>query len=41
MAIDQMQIPEILGTIAGDDTLLIVTRTNSDADALVKLLRNF
>ncbi len=41
MAIDQMQIPEILGTIAGDDTLLIVTRTNSDAEALVKLLRNF
>lgn len=40
-AIDQMHIPEILGTIAGDDTLLIVTRTNSEAETLVKLLRNF
>lgn len=41
MAIDHMQIPEILGTVAGDDTLLIITKTNFDAEALVKLLRNF
>ncbi len=40
MAIDQMHIPQILGTIAGDDTLLIVTKNNSDADVIVKTLRS-
>ena len=41
MAIDQMNFEEVLGTIAGDDTLLLVTRTNADAETLVKILRNF
>lgn len=40
MAIDQMHIPQILGTIAGDDTLLIVAKSNSDADVIVKTLRS-
>ena len=40
MAIDQMHIPQILGTIAGDDTLLIVAKTNSDAEIVVKILRS-
>ena len=40
MAIDQMHIPQILGTIAGDDTLLIVAKTNSDAEIIVKILRS-
>lgn len=40
MAIDQMHFPEVLGTVAGDDTLLIVTKTNSDAESIVKTLRN-
>ena len=39
MAIDQMRIPQILGTIAGDDTLLIVAKNNSDAEIIVKILR--
>ena len=39
MAIDAMHFPEILGTIAGDDTLLIVTKTNGDAETIVKSLR--
>lgn len=40
MAIDQMHIPQILGTIAGDDTLLIVAKTNADAEIIVKILRS-
>ena len=39
MAVDQMHIRQILGTIAGDDTLLIVAQNNSDAEIIVKLLR--
>ena len=39
MAIDQMHIPQILGTIAGDDTLLIVAKNNADAEIIVKILR--
>ena len=39
MAVDQMRIPQILGTIAGDDTLLIVAKNNSDAEIIVKILR--
>lgn len=40
MTIDQMHIPQILGTIAGDDTLLIVTKSNADAEIVVKVLRS-
>ena len=40
-AIDQMKIKEILGTVAGDDTLLIVARNNNDAEKIVKTLRTF
>ncbi len=39
MAIDQMRIPQILGTIAGDDTLLIVAKNNSDAETILKILQ--
>lgn len=39
VAIDQMHFPEVLGTVAGDDTLLIVTKTNTDAETIVKTLR--
>ena len=39
MAIDEMKMPQILGTIAGDDTVLIITKTNTDADIVVKSLR--
>lgn len=39
IAIDEMHFPEILGTVAGDDTLLIIARTTSDAEVLVKTLK--
>ena len=38
-AIDQMNIKEILGTVAGDDTLLIIARSTADAEKIVKTLR--
>ena len=40
MIIDKFHIPEIVGTIAGDDTLLIVAKSNSAADKIVKTLKN-
>lgn len=36
--IDNSDIPEILGTIAGDDTILIIIREGSDTDGLIKSL---
>ena len=39
MAIDHMGIENILGTIAGDDTLLIVTKTEKDAKIIEKGLK--
>ena len=35
-AIDSMNIENILGTVAGDDTLLIVVRTENEASDFVK-----
>ena len=40
MVIDKLHIPGILGTVAGDDTLLIIAQTNSDAEKIVKTLKN-
>ena len=40
MVIDKLHIPGILGTVAGDDTLLIIAKTNSDAEKIVKTLKN-
>lgn len=40
MVIDSLHLPQVLGTIAGDDTLLIVAKSNSDAEIVVKSLRN-
>jgi transcriptional regulator of arginine metabolism len=37
-AIDQEEFPEVLGTIAGDDTILIVTRSASARAALTERL---
>ena len=39
MAIDEMKLPQVLGTIAGDDTVLIVAKSNSDADVVLKILK--
>jgi transcriptional regulator of arginine metabolism len=38
-AIDQEEFPEVLGTIAGDDTILIVTRSPAARMALTERLR--
>ena len=39
MAIDQMNFPKILGTIAGDDTVLIIAKDENDAEIILKTLR--
>ena len=39
MAIDDMHFPQVLGTVAGDDTLLVITKTNADAEIIIKSLR--
>lgn len=38
-AIDSLQISELLGTIAGDDTILTVCRTNEYAQNVVAMLK--
>ena len=39
IVLDQMHLSEVLGTIAGDDTLLVVAKTNADAEIIIKSLR--
>ncbi len=39
MAVDEMHFSEVLGTVAGDDTLLVITKTNADAEVVIKTLR--
>lgn len=39
MAIDEMNFPQVLGTVAGDDTLLIITKSSADAEVVVKGLK--
>lgn len=38
VALDNMQNPEILGTIAGDDTVFCVVRTHNQAAAIIEKL---
>lgn len=38
--IDRMQIPEVVGTIAGDDTIFVLTRSESAAKQLVSVLES-
>jgi len=38
-AIDEVEWPEIMGTIAGDDTILLIARSDADAQAVEKRLR--
>ena len=35
-AIDSMRLPEILGTMAGDNTILVVVRTQEEVNAVVE-----
>ena len=39
-AIDSMKWSEVMGTIAGDNTLLIITRSNEAAEALMTKFNN-
>lgn len=41
LAIDRAQLQEVVGTIAGDDTILIIARGAPRAAALVKRLEGF
>jgi len=34
MVVDQLHFPEKLGTIAGDDTLIVIAKNNADAEVL-------
>jgi transcriptional regulator of arginine metabolism len=38
-AIDEVEWPEVMGTIAGDDTILLICRSDGDALAVEKRLR--
>lgn len=38
-AFDQLEIPGVVGTLAGDDTIFILMRTEKDAAAFVKLMK--
>lgn len=35
-ALDGMEIPEMVGSLAGDDTAILIMRTNEDADGFCK-----
>ena len=37
--IDQTDWPEVMGTLAGDDTILLIARSDADAQAVEKRLR--
>ena len=39
MIVDKINIPQVLGSIAGDDTLLIVTKSNRDAEIMLQCLK--
>jgi transcriptional regulator of arginine metabolism len=41
LAIDRAQLPEAVGTIAGDDTILIIARDDRRAAALVKRFETY
>jgi transcriptional regulator of arginine metabolism len=41
LAIDRAQFPEAIGTIAGDDTILVIARDDRRAAALVKRLARY
>ena len=40
-AIDSMDFPTIVGTLAGDDTIFIITRNESQAELLARRLRDY
>jgi transcriptional regulator of arginine metabolism len=40
-AMDRAQLPEVVGTIGGDDTILVIGRGSRGAASLVKRLKDF
>ena len=38
-AIDSLRWPETIGTIAGDNTILVIARSNEDVDAVLRRFR--
>jgi transcriptional regulator of arginine metabolism len=40
-ALDHAELPEVLGSIAGDDTILVIAKTTDDAEQLVDHLNKF
>ena len=41
IALDRAQLPEVVGTIAGDDTILVIARGGRGAASLVKRLKEY
>jgi transcriptional regulator of arginine metabolism len=41
IALDRSRLPEVVGTIAGDDTILVIARGARGAAALVKRLKEY
>lgn len=41
IALDRAQLPQAVGTIGGDDTVLVIARDERDAASLVKRLKAF
>ena len=41
LAIDRAQLPEVVGTIAGDDTILVIARDGRRAGALANRLQGY
>ncbi len=39
--IDKLNIPQIVGTIAGDDTILVVTKNVEDVQKVTKILKEY
>lgn len=39
-AVDSLRWPEVLGTIAGDNTILVIVRSNDEVDAVIRRFRS-
>jgi len=39
-AVDNLKWPEVLGTIAGDNTILVIVRSNDEVEAIIKRFRS-
>ena len=40
LIVDKLKLAEVVGSVAGDDTLLVVTHNETDASAVVAKLKN-